>query len=138
MDILRLALGSTAQIQRVHLHEHLLITLLLPLHIDKLGTLVKVILLRPLLNLGLELSFCFSQLVEIDSRSLTFGVGFQIDFTGHGDSSRHGLRTHVNSLVELGGGGRFPNTLGGLGFEILEEPVHAAFSPIKSFLISRK
>lgn len=52
VDILALALACPTQLERVDLHEHLLVTLLLLGHLHQLRTLVQVAL-RSLLNLGL-------------------------------------------------------------------------------------
>lgn len=101
MDILALALGISTHIEGVDLHEHLFVTLLLLLHVDKFGSLVQIGLSTPLslFDLGFDFRFSFGKLGEIDSRSLTFVDGIELDRARHGKRSRHVLRLHLDGLL---------------------------------------
>ena len=55
MNILRLVLGCSRSFQRIDLHEHLLVCLLLPVLVKELRPLVEYRALRPLLDLSLHM-----------------------------------------------------------------------------------
>ena len=116
MDILALALGISTHIQRIDSHKHLLVTLLLLLHIDELGSLVQIGLFTPLslFDLGLDFRFSLGQFAEIYSRGLSFVDRVELDWTTHGERGRHLLRLHHDCLFETGCGDVASDPLGGL------------------------
>lgn len=129
IDILGFALGRARQVERVDLHKHFLIALLLHARVDQFRALVQgLALARPLFNLGLQLGFGLGQLAEVDAGCLAPGVAFEIDLARHGDSRGHGLTAHVDRLVEPSRGGRLALTLGRLRFEVGYQTLHTVIS----------